>query len=133
MRTFLPKSMKSLDDAGLKSLKWEQSGKLASRLVAEGQTVATLTWAKSWGSLATGESADGECAEAAASRVRTVPGAVIKALRSGEAAPFIGAPDNDRSFRLEVDITSSSINGTYVFICKPKPGREPDLELIGID
>lgn len=39
---------------------WEQSGKLASRLVADRETVATLTWAKSWGSLATGESADGE-------------------------------------------------------------------------
>lgn len=78
------------------------------------------------------DTADRECAEAAAARVRAVPGAVIKALRSKEAAPFIGAPDNDRSFRLEVDITSSSINGTYVFICKPRPGREPDLELIGI-
>ena len=60
MRTFLPKCMKSLDDTGLKSLKWEQSGKLASRLVTDGQTVATLTWVKSWGSLAKGESADGE-------------------------------------------------------------------------
>jgi hypothetical protein len=50
--------MKSLDDAG-KSLKWEQSGRLASQLVADGNIVATLTWAKSWGSLATGESADG--------------------------------------------------------------------------
>jgi hypothetical protein len=52
--------MKSLNDADLKSLKWEQSDKMASRLVADGQIVATLTWAKSWGSLATGESADGE-------------------------------------------------------------------------
>jgi hypothetical protein len=52
--------MNSLTDANLKSLKWEQSGKLASRLVADGQTIATLSWAKSWGSLATGESAEGE-------------------------------------------------------------------------
>lgn len=51
--------MKGLDDSS-KSLTWEQSGKLASRLVVGGETVATLTWAKSWGSLATGESADGE-------------------------------------------------------------------------
>lgn len=78
------------------------------------------------------EAADRDCAEAAASRVRTVPGAVIKELRSGEAALFMGAPADDRSFRVEVDITSSSINATYVFICKPKPGREPDLDLIGI-
>jgi hypothetical protein len=52
--------MNSLTDANLKSLKWEQTGKLASRLVADGQTIATLSWAKSWGSLATGESAEGE-------------------------------------------------------------------------
>ena len=57
------------------------------------------------------ESADGGCAEAAAKRVRTVPGAVINAVRSKQAAPIIGAPDNERSFRVEVDITSSSING----------------------
>jgi YD repeat-containing protein len=60
MRSALPRWMKSFEDANLKTLKWEQSGRLSSRLVADGQTTATLTWAKSWGSLATGESADGE-------------------------------------------------------------------------
>jgi hypothetical protein len=60
MWTFLPRCMKGLDDASRKSLRWEQSGKLTSRLVADGQTLATLTWAKSWGSLAKGESAHGE-------------------------------------------------------------------------
>ena len=60
MRTFPPGCMKSLDDAKSKSFKWEQSGKLASRLVGDGEVAATLTWARSWGSLATGKSGDSE-------------------------------------------------------------------------
>src|SRR5712692_10317146 len=60
MRTFPPERMKSLDDARSKSLKWEQSGKLASRLLADGEVAATLTWARSWGSLATGKSGGSE-------------------------------------------------------------------------
>ena len=60
MRTLLPERMKSPDGAKSKSLRWEQSGKLASRLVADGEVAATLTWARSWGSLATGKSGDRE-------------------------------------------------------------------------
>ena len=52
--------MKSSDDSKSKALKWEQSGKLASRLSADGEVAATLTWARSWGSLATGKSGDSE-------------------------------------------------------------------------
>ena len=52
--------MKSLDAIGADSLRWEQSGKLESRLSADGEVAATLKWAKSWGSLATAESSDGE-------------------------------------------------------------------------
>jgi hypothetical protein len=54
----IPDSMERI--GGNKSLKWEQSAKLASRLTADGDVVATLTWAKNWGSLATAESAAGE-------------------------------------------------------------------------
>ncbi len=37
---------------------WTRSGKV-SNLVSDGQVYATVTWVKGWGSLATGESADG--------------------------------------------------------------------------
>jgi hypothetical protein len=73
-----------------------------------------------------------DCSEAAASRVRTVPGAVIKDSRSKEAAVSMGSPNNAPVWRIEVDIVSSSLNVTYVFICTPNPGHEPDLDLIGI-
>src|SRR6266849_9596869 len=36
------------------------AGKLASRLLADGEVAATLTWARSWGSLATGKSGGSE-------------------------------------------------------------------------
>ncbi len=52
--------MKSFDDAKSKTLEWEQSGKLASRLVDDGEVAATLTWARGWGSLAIGKSGDSE-------------------------------------------------------------------------
>jgi hypothetical protein len=52
--------MKSSEDVKSKTLKWEQSGKLASRLLDDGAVAATLTWARSWGSLATGKSGDSE-------------------------------------------------------------------------
>ena len=78
------------------------------------------------------EAADKDCADAAVSRVRTVPGAVIKALRIRKPPPIIGVPKDDMSLTLEVEITSSSINATYVYICRPKPGYEAGVELISI-
>jgi hypothetical protein len=78
------------------------------------------------------EAADKDCADAAVSRARTVPGAVIKAVRIRKPAPMIGVPNDDMSLTLEVEITSSSINATYVHICRPKPGYEAGLELISI-
>jgi hypothetical protein len=48
------------EDTKSKTLTWEQSGKLASKLSADGEVAATLTWARSWGSLATGKSGDSE-------------------------------------------------------------------------
>ena len=58
IRSSIPNSMKRIGAS--KSLKWEQTGKLSSRLTADGDVVATLAWAKSWGSLATAETAAGE-------------------------------------------------------------------------
>ncbi len=78
------------------------------------------------------EISEGHCSEAAASRVRTVPSAVIKGLRSKQADPSMTSPNNPLVWRIEVDIASSSLNMTYVFICTPNPGHEPDLDLIGI-
>jgi hypothetical protein len=78
------------------------------------------------------EAADKDCSDAAVIRARTVPGAVIKALRISKPPPRIGVPNDDMSLRLEVEIASSSINATYVYICKPKPGYEVGLELINI-
>jgi hypothetical protein len=78
------------------------------------------------------EATDRACTEAVMSRARTVPGAVVKDLRSRKTPPMIGSSNDDRSFTLEVEITSSSINATYIYICKPNPGREADLELISI-
>jgi hypothetical protein len=78
------------------------------------------------------EAADKDCADAAASRARTVPGAVIKAVHIRKPPQIIGAPKDDMSLTLEVEITSRSINATYVYICKPNPGYEPGLELISI-
>jgi hypothetical protein len=78
------------------------------------------------------EAYDKACADAAVSRARTVPGAVIKALRVRKTPPMIGVPNEDMSLTLEVEITSSSVNATYVYICKPNPGHEAGLELISI-
>jgi hypothetical protein len=78
------------------------------------------------------EAADKGCADAAVSRVRTVPGAAIKAVRNRKPPPMVGGPNDDRSLTLEVEITSSTINATYVYICKPNPGHEAGLELISI-
>lgn len=38
-----------------KSMRWEQTAKLASQLISDGKEIATLNWAKRWGTLATGE------------------------------------------------------------------------------
>ena len=51
--------MERLTSTKSKSFEWTRTGK-ASTLVADGQVYATITWTKSWGSLARGESADGE-------------------------------------------------------------------------
>jgi hypothetical protein len=68
---------------------------------------------------------------AGARRAQAIPGAVIKASRVRKTPSAIGAR-NDPSLTLEVEITSSSINATYVYICKPNPGHEAGLELIVI-
>jgi len=51
--------MERLTSTKSKVFEWAKSGK-TSTLTAEGKVYARVTWAKSWGSLATGESADGE-------------------------------------------------------------------------
>jgi len=53
--------MKTLDEIdNFEGLKWVQTGRLESRLLApDNEQVARLIWKNSWGSLATGESADG--------------------------------------------------------------------------
>jgi hypothetical protein len=67
------------------------------------------------------EAADKDCINAGERRAQAVPGAVIKASRVRKTPPGIG-PRNVPSLTLEVEITSSSINATYVYICKPNPG-----------
>jgi hypothetical protein len=78
------------------------------------------------------EAADKDCVDAGARRAQAVPGAVIKASRVRKTPPTTGARNVDPSLTLEVEITSGSINATYVYICKPNPGREAGLELISI-
>ena len=78
------------------------------------------------------EAADKDCVDAAARRAGAVPGAVVKASRVRQTPPIIGVPNHDPSLTLEVEIISSSINATYVYICKPNPGHEAGLELISI-
>jgi len=53
--------MRSIKDSGKTSFKWLQTGNLESNLVSDdsSEPFATLRWAKSWGSLATGISSDG--------------------------------------------------------------------------
>jgi hypothetical protein len=77
------------------------------------------------------EAADKDCVDAGARRAQAIPGAVIKASRVRKTPSAVGAR-NDPSLTLEVEITSSSINATYVYICKPNPGHEAGLELIVI-
>jgi hypothetical protein len=77
------------------------------------------------------EAADKDCIDAGERRAQSVPGAVIKASRVRKTPPAID-PRNVPSLTLEVEITSSSINATYVYICKPNPGHEAGLELIVI-
>ncbi len=50
--------MERLTGTKSKSFKWTRSGKV-STLTSDGQVYAKVTWANSWGSLATGESGDG--------------------------------------------------------------------------
>jgi hypothetical protein len=76
------------------------------------------------------EAADKDCVDAGARRAQAVPGAIIKASRVSKTPPTIGARNVDPSLTLEVEITSSSINATYVYICKPNPGHDASLELI---
>ena len=78
------------------------------------------------------EAADKDCVDAGARRAQAIPGAVIKASRVRKTPPAIGPRNVDPSLTLEVEITSSSINATYVYICKPNPGHEARLELISI-
>ncbi len=52
-------TMERLTSTRSKTFEWSKSGKL-STLATDGKVYARVTWAKSWGSLATGESADGE-------------------------------------------------------------------------
>jgi hypothetical protein len=80
------------------------------------------------------EAADKDCIDAGARRARAVPGAVIKASRVRKTQQPIGPRPRtvEPSLTLEVEITSSSINATYVYICKPNPGHEARLELISI-
>jgi len=77
------------------------------------------------------EAADKDCVDAGARRAQSIQGAVIKASRVRKT-PSIGARNGEPSLTLEVEITSSSINATYVYICKPNPGHEAGLELIVI-
>jgi hypothetical protein len=60
------------------------------------------------------EAADKDCADVAVSRTRTVPGAVINAMRLRKSPPIMGVPKDDTSLTVEVGITSTSINATYV-------------------
>ena len=78
------------------------------------------------------EAADKDCMDAGARRAQSVPGAVIKASRVRKTQQPIGPRTVEPSLTLEVEITSSSINATYVYICKPNPGHEARLELISI-
>ncbi len=50
--------MERLTGTKSKMFEWARSGKV-STLTSEGQIYAKVTWAKGWGSLATGESGDG--------------------------------------------------------------------------
>ena len=51
--------MNSMSESGVRNLTWRQTGKLESQLVAGEEVLATLRWAKAWGTLATGESTEG--------------------------------------------------------------------------
>jgi hypothetical protein len=52
--------MKSLNEVNHAGLRWVQTAKLESQLVTgNDESVGNLVWKNSWGSLATGESADG--------------------------------------------------------------------------
>jgi hypothetical protein len=51
--------MKSIKDLDKGKLAWVQRGRTKDELISNDETIGTLLWAKSWGSLAMGESAEG--------------------------------------------------------------------------
>jgi hypothetical protein len=53
-------TMNRLSSTKSASFAWAKTGKLSWSLLSDGRTYATIKWAKRWGSLATGESADGK-------------------------------------------------------------------------
>jgi hypothetical protein len=76
------------------------------------------------------EASDQSCVSAAASRVPSVPGATIKALRILITPRIFRVPNDETSRMLEVEINSASINATYVYICKLESSRNAVLDLI---
>ena len=53
-------ALSSMTESSPTSLSWKGTGELESQLMAGGVVVATLRWAKGWGTLATGESIEGK-------------------------------------------------------------------------
>jgi len=82
--------------------------------------------------IATSSDANATSPAPPASRVRSVPGATIKALRVLDTPRTFRAPNDETSRMLEVEINSASLNATYVYICKTESSRDAVLDLIGI-
>jgi hypothetical protein len=78
------------------------------------------------------EAIDRACASAAASRVPSVPGAPIKALRILDMPNIFRVPHDEMSRMLEVEIGSESTKTTYLYICKIEPSHATVLDLVNI-
>jgi hypothetical protein len=78
------------------------------------------------------EAIEKSCALAAASRLASISGATITALRVLDPPRLFGVAVDANSRTLEIDVHTPSVDATYVYICKAEPSERVALEMIGI-